>query len=85
MTIHALKTEPRFFHDVRDNGKNFEVRKNDRDYQVGDVLILCNYHPERFDYYVSPYHALMRRVTYVLHGGQFGIDAEHCVLGMEPI
>lgn len=38
--IHALKTEPQFFEAVIDGSKTFKVRKNDRDFRVGDYLAL---------------------------------------------
>lgn len=38
--VHYLKTWKPFFQDVKSGMKQFEVRKNDRDYQVGDTLIL---------------------------------------------
>lgn len=38
--IHELKTDPKVFEDIISNGKNFELRKNDRNFQVGDLLIL---------------------------------------------
>lgn len=40
MTTHTLKTEPEYFQSVLDGTKTAEVRLNDRDYQVGDVLVL---------------------------------------------
>lgn len=36
--IHELKTLPEYFELVRKGIKNFEVRKNDRDFKVGDML-----------------------------------------------
>ena len=38
--IHQLKTEHNFFEDVISGKKTFEVRKNDRDFMVGDFLAL---------------------------------------------
>lgn len=40
MKIHELKTLPKFFKAQVTGNKQFEVRKNDRDFQVGDILIL---------------------------------------------
>ena len=37
---HKLKLAKMFFEDVRLGRKSFELRKNDRDYQIGDILEL---------------------------------------------
>ena len=38
--IHALKTESCYFLAVRNKIKTFEIRVNDRNYQVNDCLLL---------------------------------------------
>ena len=38
-TIHTLKIETEFFKAVKERRKTFEIRKNDRNFQVGDILI----------------------------------------------
>lgn len=38
--IHELKILPEFFEAVTNGRKQFEIRKNDRDYKVGDQLVL---------------------------------------------
>ncbi|WP_270346603.1 ASCH/PUA domain-containing protein [Enterococcus thailandicus] len=38
--IHELKILPEFFEAVTSGRKQFEIRKNDRDYKVGDQLVL---------------------------------------------
>jgi hypothetical protein len=43
MTAHKLKLVNPFFQAVWDYEKNFEIRKNDRDYKVKDVLFLYEY------------------------------------------
>lgn len=42
--IHQLKIESQFYNDIETAGKRFEVRRDDREYRVGDVLVLreCN-------------------------------------------
>lgn len=40
MARHELKTDPLPFWDVAESRKTFEIRKNDRNFQVGDVLFL---------------------------------------------
>ena len=49
MKIHELKLDTEFFDDVKLGKKNFEIRKNHRNFEVGDTLHLfasgscCNY------------------------------------------
>lgn len=45
---HELKTIQPYFNDVLSGNKNFEVRKNDRDYKVGDYLKLKEWDGEKF-------------------------------------
>lgn len=45
--IHALKTEPHFYEPAKQGLKPFEVRKNDRDFKIGDYLALNEYDPEK--------------------------------------
>lgn len=40
MKTHELKTDPEPFDQVASNDKTFEIRKDDRDFKVGDKLIL---------------------------------------------
>lgn len=45
MKVHELKIGSEFFEAVKDGRKKFEIRKNDRNYQEGDVLVLKEYDP----------------------------------------
>jgi len=47
---HELKTWPESFRAVKHGIKTFEVRKDDRNFQVGDYLILKEYDPEKKTY-----------------------------------
>jgi len=83
-THHQLKTWPIFWDAVKDGSKPFEVRKNDRNYQVGDVLHLFRWDPnfpEGTDIKAQP--QIVAEVTYVLFGqSAFGMDPEFVVLGL---
>ena len=44
----ALKCLPIFFKAIVDGTKTFDVRKKDRDFHVGDKLLLQEYHDEKY-------------------------------------
>ena len=61
--IHELKIAPMYFDSVISGKKTFEVRKDDRDYQENDVLILKEYDNNA---YTGREYAVI--VTYILRG-----------------
>ena len=60
----------------------FEIRKNDRDYQLGDFLYLQEYDPGSRRYTGREQTA---EVTYVLQGGQFGIEEGYVIMGIKRL
>ena len=86
---HDLKTIDIYFDAVRRGEKTFEVRRNDRAFQKGDILNLRKIDAKGFA--VSPpgssygYDQIQKRVTYVLQGGQFGIEPAYCILGLGEV
>ena len=79
MILHELKTYHPFFDDIFYNRKDFEVRINDRNYQVGDRLKLVNYPNVGRQKYV------LKDIKYILECGQFGIKEGYVVLGLKEI
>ena len=46
MKVHKLKILPEYYNAQIEGKKNFEIRKNDRNYQIGDWLLLKEYNPK---------------------------------------
>jgi len=51
MKTHNLRIAPEYFRSVEDGSKTFEIRINDRGFQVGDTLILQEWDTEKCDGY----------------------------------
>lgn len=75
--VHQLKTVEPYFSSVKSGNKTFEVRKFDRDFQVGDFLWLNYYDPETN----KLGEGVMRRITYMLTDKPYVPDG-YVILGM---
>lgn len=78
---HYLKTETEFYQAVEAGVKTFELRKNDRDFQVGDIVTLMEVVKAEFTGRELP----AKEIKYILHGGQFGLPEGYCILQLEDI
>lgn len=69
MKVHELKLDYKYFGQVADGKKLFEIRNNDRDYRVDDVLILrCFSSLEEYTGYVS--YQNWYTLRYVIRGNK---------------
>lgn len=68
MNTHRLRTWPEFFAAVLSGEKPFELRLNDRKFQVGDLLILEEYEPFKEGSTKYTGRKCERKITYVLEG-----------------
>lgn len=91
MQTHRLKTKSCYFKDIASDRKSFEVRKNDRYFKAGDILILIELSERKLDLNIqgreSEYETgavKSARISYVLSHEQFpeGIELGYCVLGL---
>ena len=79
-TIHKLKIDPKWFAAVEARTKTCEVRKNDRDFRVGDILLLQEWN----DGYTN--RECLVRVTHVLHDFDFkGLADGYVALSFSPL
>lgn len=66
MTTHNLKTWPDYFYALQNGYKTFELRRNDRAFKVGDILLLEEFRPGVGEY---TGRTLRKRITYVMEPG----------------
>ena len=76
---HKLKLAKMFFEDVRMGRKSFELRKNDRDYQIGDILEL-----REMDNGEPTGRVIEKEITYILEGFA-GLKEDYCILALADI
>lgn len=87
MTTHTLKTDPAVFADVLSGAKTFEIRFNDRDYQVGDVLQLQETEHDGADMksgapLIYTGREVTKTVSHILTG--YGLAEGWCCLSFAP-
>lgn len=83
MTTHDLKIAPEWFDDVCEGVKTFEIRKDDRDYRLGDILRLREW---TFDEGYTGFET-RARVTSILWAEEFpdGLKPGYVVMSIRHI
>jgi hypothetical protein len=75
--VHQLKTVEPYYSAVKSGVKTFEVRKFDRDYQIGDFLDLVHYDPKTN----KLGERLSKRITYMLTDAPY-VPEDYVIIGM---
>jgi len=81
-TEHELKCRPEYFARIETGQKTFEIRKNDRDFQVGDILILKEFDPAVGWPDHGAYESIRAEVVYMT---AFAQQDGYVVLGIKVI
>jgi ASC-1-like (ASCH) protein len=76
---HELKTLPQYFEEVWKGNKTFEVRKNDRNFKVGDEVLLKEYLPFDDEY---TGRKVLGMITYILQNFE-ALDGEYVVFAFK--
>ncbi|WP_460293781.1 DUF3850 domain-containing protein [Clostridium tertium] len=91
MKMHELKILPQYFNDVKSEKKSFELRKNDRDFEIEDILILKEFNPhEKYETMKDDVYSnfsgkkALRQIIYILTDIE-GLNKDYAILGVEPI
>ena len=72
---HIIKILPQYFEAVRDGRKRFEIRVDDRDYQIGDTVQLAEFDGDKFTG-----NFIEIQITYVLRNcEEFGLMPGYCI------
>jgi len=82
--VHKLKTWPSVFEEIVSGNKTAEFRLNDRDFAVGDELLLMEWDPDAHAVAGGAFtgREYRVRVMHVVHGGQFGIPEHFCMMSV---
>jgi ribosomal protein S17 len=75
--VHELKIWPEYFDPLYLRRKKFDVRKNDRGFKVGDVVVFKEWDPATKEYTTRESH----RIIQFIEQGIFGLPEDVCVLG----
>ncbi len=76
--IIELKILPEYFGPVKSGKKTFELRLNDRNYEVGDILILKEFDGSQFTR-----RSVTVIITYVLQNCGFGLADGYAILSIK--
>lgn len=72
---HEIKCEREYFREIMSGRKKFELRKNDRDYKVGDTFCLI----EVIAGVPTGYVTTRFEIQYILYGPKYGLPEGHCI------
>ena len=77
---HDLKVYPKFWRELVSGRKPFELRRDDRNFRVGDTVSLREFDPKHGFTGAGPY---IREITYILRNEDIpvGLQPGYCVLG----
>ena len=78
MERHELKIYPHYFQEIVNGNKTFEIRKNDRGFQVGDIVILKEW--DNIEYSGREIHA---KILYILDDRFVGIAAGYVAFSIK--
>lgn len=88
MNAVELKTDPQVFQDVLDGIKTFEIRFNDRDFKVGDEILLketqfTGVQMKSGEPLIFTGREIHKRISYLLSG--YGLQDGWVILGIADV
>lgn len=86
MRVHKVKSWPEFFQPLSEGIRTHELRRNDRSYQVGDMLEMHEFLPDRRVY---SGRTLMMRITSITSASEpcavseEALHSDFCILSVK--
>jgi len=81
MNVHYLKIKPVYFMAVADGRKRFELRKNNRNFRAGDLVVLQEYANGSYTE-----NSATVKISYVLsHVPAYGLQAGYVIFGFRVL
>ena len=82
MKLHILKIEKSYFKDVIENKKKAELRKNDRNFEVDDLIHFTDIYGDDFHIFSNN----VFRITHILKDvPKYGLDKDYVILSIEEL
>lgn len=77
--VHDVKLGTTFFDDVKTGRKTFELRKNDRGYKEGDIIVMHEYKDG-----TTTGRTIEKKIVYMLEDFT-GLEDGYCILGLGEV
>ena len=95
MTVHNLKLKDEYVAQVMYGEKTFELRKNDRDFKVGDLIHFTDTNGKDLSYDNKVgilttkeyrFEDNLFKITYILKNvPEYGLDKDYCIFGIKRV
>lgn len=80
--VHELKCLSKFWPYYKNGTKNSSMRHNDRNFAVGDIVILRLWEDERF----VLNEIVVKKITHIVHDFDFiKMPKDHCILSFKDV
>ena len=84
MELHKLKIKNNYYQDIYYSYKTFELRKNDQNYQVGDLIEFTIIIDNDKSVSIEAVANSLYKIIYILKDvPEYGLDKDYCILGIK--
>lgn len=87
-STHELKSWPEYFRAIVTGDRRHELRKNDRDYKVGDIILLREYDPKNRWFTGSKLQVEVTSITSTdvpCAVSEQGLHPDYCILSIRLV